>query len=256
MTYYLDFNDRRLPYVQSLLKADGVKTDVFSIENLSKIKKEDVIVLSPAYKWNVDEVKKLCSDITVVCGNVNDEVLNIFNTKKITYLNLMKDEDFVFKNAILTAEGMLCDLILYTKKSIFDTKILLLGGGRVSKAVGVLFNKLGLNFDISMRNNEKLIECQLVTKNLVRWTDFKNLLKNYDVVINTIPSQIFNQDDVNKFKDNCIVFELASVKCLQNVVFERFGYVLCPALPSKYTPQTAGELVYQYLVKNIKGDNK
>jgi len=255
MNFYLDFNDRRLPYVYDFLKNDGYKTYIFSDENISKMNTRDVLVLSPAYKWKEETAKKLNDGITIVCGNISSEILDIFNKKQITYFNLMKDENFVLKNAILTAEGMLCDLILNTKTSILESKILVLGGGRVAKSVAVLFNKLGLNFDISMRNELKLVDSQLFCTNIVSWKNYKNKLKQYDVVINTIPANLFNQEDVEKFKDNCIVFELASSKCLQDVKFEKFSYVLCPALPSKYTPESAGKLIYKYLINHIKGEN-
>ena len=255
MNFYLDLNDKRLPFVSNLLKEAGENTCVFNFENCTGLNKGDVVVLSPAFKWNEAQAQKLSSEISVVCGKVSEEVLKIFNSKKIKYFNLMSDEDFVLKNAILTAEGTLADIILNTNKSIFDCKILILGSGRVAKAVAVLLSKLGLNFDMTMRDNFKLLESQLVCTNIVEWKDYKSKLKNYDIVINTIPVQLFEESDSQKFKAGSALFELASIKCLQGFEPEHFKYVFCPALPSKYTPESAGKLIYQYLLKNIKGEN-
>ena len=253
MNFYLDFNDKRLPYVYDMLKNKNIKIFKFDFENTFNISNGDVVVLSPAFKWNEELANKLPNNISVICGKVSEQVLNIFNTKQIKYFNLMGDEDFVLKNAILTAEGMLADLILNTNMSIFDANILVLGGGRVAKAVGVLFNKLGLNFDMSMRDNFKLLEGQLVCKNLINWQNYKKELTNYDVVINTIPVKLFEKEDLTNFKKNSVLFELASVKCLQDEA-NNFKYVLCPALPSKYTPQSAGKLIFDYLRNNFKGE--
>ena len=255
MNYYLDFNDKRLPFVYQMLIEQGYKAFKLDFENTKSIKKGDVVVLSPAFKWKEENAKALPDEVIVVCGKVSEDVLNILKQKNIKHLNLMKDEDFVLKNAVLTAEGMLADLILNTKKSIFDTTILVLGGGRVAKAVGVLFHQLGLNFDMSMRDDIKLIEGQLYCKKLINWQNYKEKLKNYDVVINTIPAKLFEQDDIKQFKPNSVVFELASIKCLQDVSFDGFSYILCPALPSKYTPESAGKLIFNYLLHNFKGEN-
>lgn len=253
MNFYLDFNDKRLPYVYDMLKIKKLNAFKFEFENTLNISKGDVVVLSPAFKWNEELANKLPSDTYIVCGKVSEEILNIFNNKKIKHLNLMSDEDFVLKNAILTAEGMLADLILNIDKSMFDANILVLGGGRVAKAVAVLFNKLGLNFDMSMRDNVKLLEAQLLCKNIINWKVFKDNLKKYDVVINTIPVKIFEKEDLTSFKQNSVLFELASVKCLQDES-DNFKYILCPALPSKYTPQSAGKLIFDYLLNNFKGE--
>lgn len=255
MNFYLDLSDKRLPFVSSFLKESGVKSLGFNFESNTQMQEGDVLVLSPAFKWTENQAQKLSNKIKVVCGKVSDEILKIFNSKNIKYFNLMDDEDFVLKNAILTAEGTLADIILNTSKSIFDCSILILGSGRVAKAVAVLFNKLGLKFDMSMRDNFKLLESQLVCTNAVDWKDYKSQLKNYDIVINTIPVKLFDKSDAPNFKAGSVLFELASVKCLQDFEPEHFKYVFCPALPSKYTPESAGKLIYEYLLKNIKGEN-
>lgn len=159
------------------------------------------------------------------------------------------------------------DLILNTPQSIYNQTILILGGGRVAKAVGLLLFKLGINFDITMRNETKLLEFQLYATNIVNFKNFKKKLKNYDVVINTIPAEIFEKKDENKFKNPSVLFELSSVKCLndeilyKNHLFAPFTeivkfnnknikYVLSPALPGRYTPHSAGDLIFEYLKNN------
>lgn len=254
MKFILDLNDRRLPFVQKKLEDLGYKTLVFNEENVIKIQKGDFIVLSPAYKWSVELAKKLPHNINIVCGAISQEVQDIFENKNIKYFNLMADEDFVIKNATLTAEGALADLIFYTKKSIFECNILILGSGRCAKAMAYLLFKLGVKFDLTMRDEHKLKQSQLICNKAVNWQEYKNNLKDYDVVINTIPTKLFEEEDLAKFKENCVVLELASKQCLQDLKMQNFSYILCPALPSKYTPQSAGNLIFDYLITHLKGD--
>ena len=253
MKIFLDCSDKRLFFVKQKLEKLNYNVNVLDFLRLDRISSEDIVILSPAFKCKVEDAKALPKNITIICGAVSEEVKMVFNKKLIKHYNLMEDETFVLKNANLTAEGMLADLIFYTKKSIYDCNILILGGGRVAKAVALTLFKLGINFSISMRNDNKLIESQLITKNILSWQDYKENLFNYDVVINTIPSKIFNEEDLSKFKTNSVVFELASKQCLEGLSFKNFTYVLCPALPAKYCPEAAGELVYKF-VANILGE--
>lgn len=254
MKFLLDLNDRRLPYVDKKIKSLGHITMPFSQENFKKMEKGDYVVLSPAYKWSIEVAQNLPQNINIICGVATTEVQDIFDKKSIKYYNLMADEDFVLKNATLTAEGTLADLIFYTKKSIFDCNILILGSGRCAKALAYLLYKLGVKFDLTMRDEHKLKQSQLLCNKAVNWMEYKQRLKDYDVIINTIPIKLFEEQDLPKFKEGSVVLELASKQCLQDLKAENFSYILCPALPSKYTPQSAGDLIFDYLEKLLKGE--
>ena len=137
-----------------------------------------------------------------------------------------------------------------------DQKILIIGSGRVAKAVGYLFYKLDLNFDFAMRNEKEYNLTKLFAKKCFLGEEYKNHLKYYDVVINTVPAVIFNQNDVEKFKNGCYVFELASKQCLEGVKLQNVNYVLCPALPSKYTAKSAAKLIIELIDNYLEKGEK
>lgn len=249
MKFILYLKDKRIVYVQEYLNSKGYETQEFNQNNLTKITQGDVVILSPAFKWNETLVNDMPGSITIFGGAIAPEFKTIFENKNIKYLNIMLNEDFVLKNATLTAEGMLCDLILNTPSSMYEQNILIIGSGRVAKAVGYLFLKLGLNFDFAMRNEKEYNLTKLFAKKCYLGEEYKEHLKDYDVVINTVPAVIFTQEDTNKFKKGCYVFELASKQCLEGVKTQNLNYVLCPALPSKYTAKSAANLIIE-LVDN------
>ncbi len=255
MNIFLDLSDKRNLIVKNKLKEKDYCC--FDFGENSVLKEKDVLVLSPAFKMSKEFAGKLINKIFLVCGKVEDEVKQIFEEKDIKYFNLMEDETFVLKNATLTAEGFLADIILNTQKSIFNQKFLILGGGRVCKAVALMFYKLGVSFDVTTRKEEKLLPFQLLADNIVDWNQYRLELKNYDCVVNTIPAELFTKQDESLFKDGAVLFELASKKCLNKEAEGGVKYVLCPALPSKYTPESAGILIFEYLQKLFeKGEIK
>ena len=246
---FLDLKDKRFPYIDEYLINKKYVTDFFDKDNVSEIKSGDIVFVSPAFKFENQLIKSLPNNITIIAGNINPEFEAEIKEKNIKHINIMLNEDFVLKNANLTAEGMLCDLIANTTQSMYKENILIIGSGRVAKAVGYLFYKLGLNFDFAMRNEKEYNHMKLFSRKCFLGESYKHELKNYNVIINTVPALLFTQKDENKFKMGCYVFELASKRCLECINDKYLNYVLCPALPSKYAPKTAANLIIE-VIKN------
>ncbi len=247
---FLDLKDKRINFIKKDFEELGYK--VFDFEkDINFITNNDVCVLSPAYKWKEEIFNKLPNKIKIFGGNIDE---NLLKTKQINYYNLMRNENFVLTNANFTAEGFLVDLISNTNSSIYEQNILILGSGRVAKAVAYLLLKLNVNFDIAMRNEKECNHFKLICKNTYNFNEYKDKLKNYDVIINTIPQILFEKNDKNLFKTNCVLFELASIKCLNLNDFSSVNYILCPALPAKYMPRSAGKLVFEIVKNYLQGE--
>ena len=250
MEIYLDLLDKRLIYVKEVLIKKGAKIKEFNRQDLKDIKAYDCVVLSPAFKWDGQMEKDMPCNLKIYGGQISSDSLKIFKEKNINYINFLEDENFVLDNASLTAEGVLSEIIANTNASIFSLKILILGGGRVAKSIGKIFEKLDLNFNFATINKEELNLSNFEHK-AIEWANFKNDLNGFDVVINTIPVNLFEKADENKFKENAILFEISSKKCFENFDGQKLKYILCPALPSKYSPKSAGELMLNVIEKTL-----
>ncbi len=249
MKFFLEMKDKRINYLSFKIAKLNYKVIDYDEKNVNLISVNDILVVSPAHKWNQENFLNLPDNIIIFGGNIDK---NLLDKKNIKYINLMNNEDFVLKNALYTAEGFLPDLIMNTSKSIFEQKILILGSGRVAKAVAYLLYKMGIDFDMSMRNEKECNYAKLISQNVFNIVHCKEFLKNYDVIINTIPETLFTIDDNNFFKEDGVVFELASKKCID---FESklFKYIQCPALPAKFMPESAGNLVFEKIKQYLEG---
>lgn len=245
--YFLGLNDKRIKEVARILESEG-KT-VYDFEtNIEKIESGDIVIVSPAYKWKEEIITKLRKGILVFGSRVRDEHKRFL--EGVRYIDLMSIEDFVIDNAKLTAENFLVDFILNTDSSIYEQKILILGNGRVAKALWYLFLKLGISFDAMMRREDEYNLSKLIANNSYKFDEYESRIGQYDVVINTIPTCLFK--DASRFKEDCVVFELASVNCLEDA--KGVKYVLCPALPAKYSPKSAGRLIMNVVKDTLKGE--
>ena len=251
MNYFLDLKDNRLQEVSRLIKdhflsGEGAKIfDVF--ENTTKISSGDICVFSPAYKWNQNILEALPKGSIVFGGNMPPELKS--QTNKLIYHNMMEVESFVVGNAKLTAEGFLSKLIEQTNRSIFEEKILIIGSGRVAKALWTMLNKLGVKFDCVMRNPKELALSRLFCDKAFDLAILNEKLPDYSVVINTVPALLFEGD--KSFQSGATLFELASIKCLSGQA-SNIKYILCPALPSLFMPKTAGKLIFEVVENSLK----
>ena len=251
MRYVIDTTDKRNVYVKNYLIKTGEQVFELKDIKLEELKENDILVFAPSKKFEITFMESLPNKIKLICGNLDETLKQVILKKQIDYQNLMEDEIFAVKNASLTAEGVLAKILELSPKSIYDNNILILGGGRIAVALAILFNKLGVKFAITSFNNIKFPRYYLYTPTCYYKQEYLKHMKNYDIIVNTIPAKILNDEDLTKISTNTLFLETASVKCLNEEKVKHFKYVNCPALPTVYCFETAGRLMYQA----IKGEN-
>lgn len=260
MNFFIDISDKRNKYIASELIKMGHIANSIDFENNTYANTEnkdtgkDIFIFSPAKKFTLDEAEKISQNSIVFGGNLKDEIKLIFDKKNISYINIMNDESFVIKNAKITAEGVLALLINSTEKSIYENKILILGSGRVGLAIASLFNKLNLLTDLAIFHNDKLAVASFYCNNVIFQNELENVLEKYDVIINTVPSEILRKNHLEKIKENSVILEIASVNCLDKNLLNDFKikYILAPALPQVYSTESAAKIMLECIMKQFK----
>lgn len=247
--YYIDITDKRNIALAALLKEHGKQVEEFSWDK--QIEKNSTCIFSPSKKFSTEMAENLLNDIVLYAGALSSEVVSILNNKNIIYHNLMLDEVFTIKNANLTCEGVLALILEHSDKSIYENNILILGGGRITKAMAVLLNRLGVKFAIVSFNKLKFPEYYLYSPKCYFGYLFVEDLNNFDIIVNTIPANIINKEVLAKIAPNTIFIETASVNCLNKEKVTNFNYIEAPGLPQKYSAKTAGKLMFE----NILGEN-
>lgn len=253
MRYVVDTTDKRNLYVYNLLLKN--RYSVIKLGEAEGLNAEDTVVFAPGKKLSAQDMCGLASGCTLLCGNVNAEVAEIIKAKHIKYINIMEDEIFAVKNANLTAEGVLAILLKESPRSMFKNNILVIGGGRIALACAKLFNGLSLNFAMVSYNPVKFPRYYIDTQNCYFKTAFLKDLDKFDVIVNTIPNQIFDEETIKLIPQNCLYIETASVPSLDANLATQFNYLMAPALPGKYCFETAGELLYEMIIGENNYEN-
>lgn len=276
LNYYIDLTDKRNIYIFKTLQNMGHNVQSFLFKNQKKdmaenkiqmenpmikfpkrqasLKYENIVIFSPAKKFTENEIDELPKNSLIFGGSLIKNNLAKLESRNIKYINFLDNDDFVVRNAKLTAEGILALLISNTEKSIFENKILILGSGRVGMATAALLNKLDLNTDIAIFHNDKFAVASFYGKNVVFENQLFERIGQYDVIINTVPFKILKDEFLSKINNNAIILEVASTNCLEKDLLKdyKFKYIPSPALPQRYSAESAAGIMLEIILKFIK----
>jgi len=250
MKFYIDTTDKRNQYLLKKLNEKGKQAIVYTT-SVKGIEKGDIIVFSPAKKLEEKDILYFNKGVTIVGGNQSEIVSKVLQKKGIKYINLLKDEAFAIKNAILTAEGVLYNIISCTDKSIFNNKIAVLGAGRVGKAICQFLNKLNLKINLFLFQKDDFDNAIYFCDKVKSATNLKEDIKDFDIIINTVPFEILTEEILKNISDEAVVLEIASKSCLDKnkLYLYNFHYIEAPALPQKFCAETASEIMLESIFK-------
>ena len=149
---------------------------------------------------------------TIFVGNIHQELKEELHRKHNQVIDFMEKEEFAIFNAIPTAEATIEIILKNTKKILQNSNCFIMGFGRIGK---VLADRLkGLSAKVTcMITNEverawavaygyETISIENLQKNCTK-------LKQYDIIINTIP-KIILKEELKEFKKETLVIDLAS----------------------------------------------
>ena len=166
----------------------------------------------------------------------------------------MRSSDFTARNAAITAEGAVSELMKKTKTALCDMRILVVGWGRIGK---LLINKLRALcpalYLMSQNSEARALARELGCASIAPDCP-SELLGSFDAVINTAPAPVIA--DLRAFRDSCILLELASAPGgLGAVCAEDCGPELSilRSLPGRYAPESAARAVHEAVLDILKG---
>lgn len=252
MRFFIDVSDDRNLIVKKLLSENKFITKIYD-KNFNDYKDGDVLIFSPAKKFMEEEVGLLPENVVLFAGSSVKNYVELLKNKNIRYVDIMNDEIFTIKNANLTAEGVLGIIIARSEKSMFENNVLLLGSGRISKACAILFSKLGIKYAIASYSFLDYQRSYSFSDKCFYKEEYFDHLNEFDIVVNTRPFKFIDDILLNKFSKGTLFIETASVECLNKDMVKNFDYYLAPALPTKYTPETAGKFLYERIMGEING---
>lgn len=164
--------------------------------------------------------------------------------------DILKDESYAILNSIPTAEGTIAKVIEESKKTIYNSNVLVLGYGRIGKILCSRLKSLGANVYCSARKKEDLTWIKALQCYPIHTDDIDNSLCKMKIIINTIPALILNKKRLLLVKPNTIIIDLASNtggvdwKTAKKLNIKTLHYL---GIPGKTAPESSAEYMKEYI---------
>lgn len=190
----------------------------------------------------------------IIGGKISAQIKTSAAERGQRCFDYMKCPNFTVKNAAITAEGAVSELMRRAQASLCDMRILVVGWGRIGK---LLINKLSALcpavYLMSVNTEARALAAELGCPSLPPDCP-REIMQSFDAIINTAPAQVI--PDLTAFKSSCMLLELASAPGgIDPAEADAAGLDLAVlrALPGRYAPKSASEAMYSAISDILKG---
>ncbi len=275
--------DLRIVKLIEMLDKDGYKVYTYGLENSEDVLNMESVELCPTLQEAVSASKvvvgpiPLSSDrkrISMPFGRNNVELSEFVDALKGKYLiagnigikdeldangiqftDLFKREEFSVLNTIATAEGTIQIAMEETQRTIHGSNVLVMGFGRIGKVLAKMLDGIGAKVYCEARKNEDISWIKAYGYNPVHLNDLDENLNKFDIIINTIPFQILDQERLSLVKKESIIIDLASNPggVDRRAAREKnLKVIWALSLPAKVAPLTSAEFIKETIYHVLK----
>ena len=265
--------DERLARLAALLAADGHRVTSYALE-LAELPKEvpkagclqgcvygsDCVVLPlPAEKGGLINAplgsarlstEELLSSLwrgqRLFGGALGDALCLGALRQGLGVTDLMLREDFAVGNAALTAEAAIGELIAASPRSLWRSRAMVCGWGRVGKLLTLRLLALGASVTVAARRSSDRALAAAVGAEATDIAGIEGAASECDFIVNTAPARVIPDAALCAAKPGALLLELASAPGgFDAALAENIGLrtVRAPGLPGRRSPQSAAELM-------------
>ena len=273
---------RQVKLAKSLI-ADGFHVNIFGFDNVElamqvpngqKIEKviEDADYIIAPLPCTVDnktvnatfcnehiyynELFKCMSDKQLfIGGKINEKIMNLANIYNVFPIDYFNREELMVLNTIPTAEGAIQIAMEELPITLHNSKCLILGFGRIGKVLSKMLRGIGAKVTVEARKYSDLAWIKSYGYEGIYLDELGNYMERFDIIFNTVPSFILNQQLLSKIHKDCLVIDLASKP--GGVDFDMakslgIKTIWALSLPGKVAPDTAGEIIKDTILNMIE----
>ena len=200
----------------------------------------------------INREKFLNNKIIFTPGLKSDELESLKIEKNNTIFKYCT-EDFLVKNAYLTAKATIKIIKENIGLDLKNKKILICGFGRLGKELTKILKDNNQNLLVSARNEADLKKIKSLSIKYVNTNKIEET-SDHDIIINTIPSLIFSENILKKTAKNALLIDLASnpggvdKKAVKKLAT---NYIHALGLPGKFYPEESAKIIKDKILKTM-----
>ena len=275
--------DLRIVKLIEMLNNDGYKVYTYALENSEELLNLDSVEMCPTLQEAVSNSKIIVGPVPLssdrrrlstpfgrnsveleefidaldgkylIAGNIG--IKEELDKKGIQFTDLLKREEFSVLNTIATAEGTIQIAMEETQRTVHGSNVLVMGFGRIGKVLAKMLNGIGAKVYCEARKNEDISWIKAYGYNPIHLNDLNKNLGKFDIIINTIPFQILDNDRLSLVIKDVLIMDLASNPggVDRKIAREKdLKVIWALSLPAKVAPLTSAEFIKETLYHVLK----
>lgn len=187
-------------------------------------------------------------------GMANENILGFMENNRVDFYDYFLMDDMTVKNAFATAEGAIAIAIQNTRTTIYESKVLVAGYGRIGRALTKLLVAFGADVTVVLRNNAQSEWAKLEGAKTIVFNELDGH-ETFDLVFNTVPHIVFTKTELSGMDSNTLLIDLASFPGgvdIHQAKSQGINVITASALPSRFSPKSAGKFIAQSIISIIK----
>ena len=193
---------------------------------------------------------------TLVCAGKPDKALfEVAEDAGIKLVDYYAREELVALNALATAEGAISVMLRSSPITIWESKVLVIGAGRIGKMLARRLRALGAYVSVSARKPWDKAYIREMGCTALDTGSLGNELGDFDTVINTVPAMVLDAERLEMLKPDVLLLDLASRP--GGIDFDRarelkLKVIWAQGLPAETAPVAAGKIIMETVFNIIK----
>ena len=199
----------------------------------------------------IEDILDFIKDKIVFCSN--SEKLKKYELAKV--YDYSKNEHLLTQNAELTSEGALQTAMQEYEGSIFKSRCLVCGFGRIGKILSKML--FSLNADTCVFARKEKDRAMAESFGIKTLSNLENCSHDFDIIFNTVPALIIDKKVIDKLNNATLIIDLASYPGGVDFDYAKknnVDVIHALKLPGICAPKSAGTIIKNTIIRMTKED--
>lgn len=257
--------DNRLRILKENLEKSGYTVDTLGLfeNDFADIASSETVVLPVPTTKDGKYVFAPLTNKKIPLSFVESQISNCqlilccnFSFKNSRCVDYNALDSYALLNAVPTAEGAIKLAIENTPFTLWKSKVLVIGFGRVGKILAQRLSALGCKVTVSARKPMDFAMIDALGYCFVDTTKLDDLTLDYDIIFNTVDFEVLKEKSLRETSCRCLI-DLSSKGGFNLTLANECGItaVKAPGLPGIIATETAGKILSETILEIINSFN-
>ena len=225
------------------------------------VSEDGVLVAAPFSRQNLalSAFIPLMKPGSVVFGGKFGKAEQLFREAGLTTMDYLAQEEMSTRNAVPTAEGAIQILLEEMPRTIYGSRVLIAGFGRIGSRLAAMLHALGAEVTVAARDVTDRVRAEMLGCRSISVDALREHAGAFEVICNTIPARVLTREILKTMHPETLVLDLASKPGgVDWEAAQELGrrVVWALSLPGKTAPVTAGEIIAKTIIHMLESPER